>query len=368
MANPVELFNSDGTPINNANPLKVDIGGAAVTVTLGEGDLQIGAVEIKDATTGTRAAVGANGLAVDVKAMPAITIAELEIKNDDGNPIPMKIDQTGTNSTVKIDSTGNTVGLSNGANTIKFDTSGNHNVIKLDQTGSHSTVKFDQTGTNNNVVVANGATSGIPIKNQSGDVLDIELRGGAAAAGGTNIASVDNNGRLSVNVMNGVSINNTPTVIIDATQNTVKVTNPTGTALGVRAATFAKLSATKERTGVNGFLSDSLVDLSNTSNRFVIYSITISQRVGNNTGDFYNNRGGFYVGGKALASDIVVADTLVANFDDAGAVHYTFGPEGYALPAGQSIKYRLHSFGTNTFSNAVLSVTYREVAPSEVLA
>jgi hypothetical protein len=37
-------------------------------VELSAGDIQIGAVELKDGTTDTRAAVGANGLAVDVKA------------------------------------------------------------------------------------------------------------------------------------------------------------------------------------------------------------------------------------------------------------------------------------------------------------
>lgn len=36
-------------------------------------DIEIGAVEIKDATSDTRAVVSTNGLAVDVKAMPAIT-------------------------------------------------------------------------------------------------------------------------------------------------------------------------------------------------------------------------------------------------------------------------------------------------------
>ena len=41
------------------------------SVTLSTGDVEIGAVEIKNATDDTRATVGANGLYVDVRAMPA---------------------------------------------------------------------------------------------------------------------------------------------------------------------------------------------------------------------------------------------------------------------------------------------------------
>ena len=37
-----------------------------------EGDISIGAVELKDATTGTRATIGANGLHVDVQAMDTV--------------------------------------------------------------------------------------------------------------------------------------------------------------------------------------------------------------------------------------------------------------------------------------------------------
>lgn len=49
--------------------VKVDIGSANVSLTTT--DIQIGAVEIKDASTDTRATVGANGLNVEVKGNTA---------------------------------------------------------------------------------------------------------------------------------------------------------------------------------------------------------------------------------------------------------------------------------------------------------
>lgn len=51
--------------ITEDGKIAVDIGD--VDVTLNASDIQIGSVEIKDATTDTRATVGANGLHVDVK-------------------------------------------------------------------------------------------------------------------------------------------------------------------------------------------------------------------------------------------------------------------------------------------------------------
>lgn len=46
---------------------------AGITVTLTNGDIEIGAVEIKDATTDTRAVVSADGLATTTKSTPDAT-------------------------------------------------------------------------------------------------------------------------------------------------------------------------------------------------------------------------------------------------------------------------------------------------------
>lgn len=53
----VVLFGGDGNIIDGTNPLPVTM----------DGDIQIGAVEIKDGITDTRASVGADGLQVEVK-------------------------------------------------------------------------------------------------------------------------------------------------------------------------------------------------------------------------------------------------------------------------------------------------------------
>ena len=53
------------------------------TSTLEAGDIEIGAVEIKDATSSTRAAVGSDGLHVDVQATVLPTDAATEDKQDD---------------------------------------------------------------------------------------------------------------------------------------------------------------------------------------------------------------------------------------------------------------------------------------------
>lgn len=52
-------------------------------ITIDVGDISIGAVEIKDATTDTRATVGANGLYVDVQASALPSGASTEDKQDD---------------------------------------------------------------------------------------------------------------------------------------------------------------------------------------------------------------------------------------------------------------------------------------------
>lgn len=68
------LIDSSGNVKNSADvisgtganaKLKVDIGD--VDVTLNASDISLGAVELKDGTTDTRATIGANGLNVEVK-------------------------------------------------------------------------------------------------------------------------------------------------------------------------------------------------------------------------------------------------------------------------------------------------------------
>ncbi|MNV12917.1 hypothetical protein D3C71_1035420 [compost metagenome] len=68
--------------VSAANPLPVSMGGS---VALGASDAQIGAVEIKDGTTDTRAAVDATyGVAVDIKRMPGIQAATGSLTNRSG--------------------------------------------------------------------------------------------------------------------------------------------------------------------------------------------------------------------------------------------------------------------------------------------
>ena len=63
--------------------IKVKVSG--VTATLDAGDLEIGAVEIKNSTDDTRATVGANGLYAEVRASALPTGAATSAKQDTGN-------------------------------------------------------------------------------------------------------------------------------------------------------------------------------------------------------------------------------------------------------------------------------------------
>lgn len=65
--------------------LKVTVAGG---VTVSASDIEIGAVEIKDGATDTRAVVGANGLEVEVKAMPALPAGTNNIGNVDIESAP----------------------------------------------------------------------------------------------------------------------------------------------------------------------------------------------------------------------------------------------------------------------------------------
>lgn len=58
-------------------------------ISISAGDIQIGAVELKDATTDTRAVIGANGVEVDVKALPALPAGDNNIGNVDIATIPV---------------------------------------------------------------------------------------------------------------------------------------------------------------------------------------------------------------------------------------------------------------------------------------
>lgn len=57
-------------PVNEDGSINVAV--VSGNVTLEATDIEIGAVEIKDSSTDTRATVGANGLHVDVRDMPAL--------------------------------------------------------------------------------------------------------------------------------------------------------------------------------------------------------------------------------------------------------------------------------------------------------
>lgn len=98
---PVSLYhkvtNPGDTPVSAAAPLPV---------TLVTGDIEIGAVEIKNSTDDTRATVGANGLYVDVRSMA-----------DGGNVI--SVDDGG--STLSIDDGGGNISIDDGGNTITVD-------------------------------------------------------------------------------------------------------------------------------------------------------------------------------------------------------------------------------------------------------
>lgn len=67
----------EGSDTEIAIPIVTAEGKLLVEAAIDASDISIGAVEIKDATTDTRAVVGANGLSVDVKATVGLTDAEL---------------------------------------------------------------------------------------------------------------------------------------------------------------------------------------------------------------------------------------------------------------------------------------------------
>ena len=72
-------------------PIPVSVEGGNITIDAS--DIEIGAIEIKDHDSDTRANVSANGLEVDVKAMPSVTV---------GNMIPAV--ETGLATSAKQDS------------------------------------------------------------------------------------------------------------------------------------------------------------------------------------------------------------------------------------------------------------------------
>jgi len=75
---PHHVIEFDGGAVTALNPLPVAM----------SSDIQIGAVEIKDATTDTRAVVGASGLYVDVQALPALPAGTNNIGDVDVLSLP----------------------------------------------------------------------------------------------------------------------------------------------------------------------------------------------------------------------------------------------------------------------------------------
>jgi len=75
---PHHVIEFDGGAVTALNPLPVSM----------SSDIQIGAVEIKDATTDARAVVGASGLYVDVQALPALPAGANNIGDVDVLTLP----------------------------------------------------------------------------------------------------------------------------------------------------------------------------------------------------------------------------------------------------------------------------------------
>lgn len=106
-------------------------------VTLETGDIEIGAIEIKDHDSDTRANVGANGLEVDVKASALPTGAATSAKQDTGNSSLSNIDTKLTDGSQKsqiVDAGGEAVTVTDG----KLDVN-----ATLDTTGLATEAKQD---------------------------------------------------------------------------------------------------------------------------------------------------------------------------------------------------------------------------------
>lgn len=97
-----------------SNPAFVSVV-SATPISLNVGDLQIGAVEIKNATDDTRAVVGANGLYVDVRNIQAGTnhIGAVLIDNLSSTPVNISSIPTGINIIGKVGIDQTTYGTTN---------------------------------------------------------------------------------------------------------------------------------------------------------------------------------------------------------------------------------------------------------------
>lgn len=90
---------SNGVPLDSAGNVKVSVKDMP-SITVSASDIEIGAVEIKNATDDTRAKVGANGLEVEIKA-GNITGYATDTKQSDGSQKTQIVDSTGTSAKVE---------------------------------------------------------------------------------------------------------------------------------------------------------------------------------------------------------------------------------------------------------------------------
>jgi hypothetical protein len=115
--NMVEIMGEDGLPKNPAteetlveiksqtDKLKFDGEKLKVDAAITTGDIEIGAVEIKNGADDTRAVVGANGLEVEVKAIPSITVSNPTANPETGLATSAKQDVLLTELQLKADKT-----------------------------------------------------------------------------------------------------------------------------------------------------------------------------------------------------------------------------------------------------------------------
>lgn len=94
----------DGTIINVADVLSdvydSEAGALKTTTQIEVGDVEIGAVEIKDATSDTRATVGANGLHVDVRPNSGVFQGNVTLT---GSANQLSANQSSKNVTIQAD-------------------------------------------------------------------------------------------------------------------------------------------------------------------------------------------------------------------------------------------------------------------------
>ena len=390
------LIDSDGNirnladAITNDGKLKVDW---ADNVTLAVSDIQIGAVELKDKDTDTRAKITELGLEVEVKNTSAIPVSG-SVTVDNTSPVPVNgsvtVDNTSpvlVSGTVTVDNT-TAVPVSGNVtvdNTTPVPISGSvsidaptalpisgavtvDNTTPIPVTGSFSIDTTSTVPVSGSVTVDN--TSPVPV---SGSVT-VNNTAAVPVTGTVNVqsasalpisGSVTVNNTSAVPVSGSVTVNNTSNIPVTGS---VTVSNTTTAPIPTRVMQHdarTKKRSTRNVTGGQAFASLDVATLVNNANRLVIYQIVIAQRMFDSGN--YGARAGLYVAA-TNGADIFESDAIATNFFDNGSIAVDYGVDGFALPAGHNLKLRLHSYNTGTTCNGFVSAVFREVAPGEVLA